>query len=208
MQNILLQNCFFINLKHRTDRLEHVLLELKKIGIVSPTRVNATTHEMGIVGCCLSHIRCIELAIARDLPHVLIVEDDVTFTNPHALLAKLRDFQAKVKNWDVCLLGANNYKPFKVVSSSIIRVGNAQTTTAYIVRRHYYHTLLGNFKDGLRRLLVGKNLTVHSLDIWWKRLQRQHRWFMLVPASVTQWATYSDIEKKQTDYTALMLKAI
>ena len=43
-----------------------------------------------------------------------------------------------------------------------------------------------------------------ALDIYWKRLQQNGNWYMIIPATVTQYASYSDIEEKEVDYNFLM----
>ena len=46
---------------------------------------------------------------------------------------------------------------------------------------------------------------MYALDIYWKRLQIQDYWFMIIPATVTQYESYSDIEEKVVNYDGLML---
>ena len=53
---------FYINLRERTEKNKNTIEELKRFGIHSPNRFEAIKHEIGIVGCVKSHIRCIELA--------------------------------------------------------------------------------------------------------------------------------------------------
>ena len=72
----ILQNTFYINLEHRTYRLEHVKNELKKIG-VEGERFNAIKTKSGAIGCTLSHIKCLEIAKERKYEEVFICEDDI-----------------------------------------------------------------------------------------------------------------------------------
>ena len=74
----LLKYTLFINLQERTDRLAHVQNELQKLGIEGE-RMNAIKLASGAIGCTMSHIKCIEFAKKRNLPHVFICEDDITF---------------------------------------------------------------------------------------------------------------------------------
>ena len=83
----LFKNTLFINLEHRTDRLQHALDEFKKLGINSE-RVNAVKMKNGAIGCTMSHIKCIELAKSRDWEQVFICEDDITFLEPELLKKK------------------------------------------------------------------------------------------------------------------------
>ena len=202
----LLQNTIFINLAHRTDRLAHVLKELKEIGIENPERFNAIQMAMGCVGCTMSHIKCLELAKAREWPYVFICEDDIKFTNPQLFLDKLAEFSAAGWNWDVLIIGGNNKPPFQQVSDFAVRVFDIQTTTGYIVGAHYYDTLIANFKEGVGNLIrEPERKKEFAVDIFWKTLQKTGNWFFLIPPSVVQYSDYSDIEGKVTNFEGHML---
>ena len=43
-----------------------------------------------------------------------------------------------------------------------------------------------------------------AIDIQWKQLQQRDRWYVLYPLTVIQREDYSDIEKRQVNYGALM----
>ena len=72
---------FYINLNKRIEKNKHTIKQLKQFGIKEPNRFEAITHEIGIVGCVKSHIKCIEIAKERGYPFVCIFEDDVVFRN-------------------------------------------------------------------------------------------------------------------------------
>ena len=81
----LLKNTFYINLEKRKDRNEHVLNEFKKIGI-NGKRFNAVVAKDGAVGCTLSHIRLLEIAMKEDYEQIFICEDDITFLDKEKLI--------------------------------------------------------------------------------------------------------------------------
>uniref|UniRef100_A0A6C0JJH9 Glycosyl transferase family 25 domain-containing protein n=1 Tax=viral metagenome TaxID=1070528 RepID=A0A6C0JJH9_9ZZZZ len=204
----LLKNTLYINLEHRTDRLEHVKLELAKVGIEGE-RVNAVKAKIGAIGCTLSHIRCLELAKQREYDQVFICEDDITFTDPKLLIKNLTKFHEEDGcMWDMIIIGGNNVPPYQRINSNCVRVFYCQTTTGYIVKKSYYDTLIKNFKESASMLM--KNPTEegkkkYALDIYWKKLQMQDFWYMITPPTVTQYENYSDIEERHTDYKHLML---
>lgn len=204
----LLQHTLFINLIHRTDRLEHVLEEFKKLNITGE-RFSAIKTASGNIGCTLSHIKCLELAKQREYPFVFICEDDIQFTNPQVFLENLEKFYNMYKSgfqWDVLIVGGNTCPPFQPINEFCMRVYNVQTTTGYIVQKHYYDKLIDNFKDGLQRLIrEPHNKKIYSIDIHWKHLQAQDNWFITIPLTVNQYYDYSDIEEKVVDYTQPML---
>jgi GR25 family glycosyltransferase involved in LPS biosynthesis len=201
----LLDHVLYINLESRTDRLAHVNGELNKLGIQGE-RMNAIKLSNGALGCSLSHIRCLEIAKARELPHIFICEDDITFLHPTLLLENVEKFEKSGIEWDVLIIGGNNAPPYDTVSDFCIRAKNTQTTTGYIVRNHYYDTLLANFKAGAFRLMKEPHNKKHyAVDMYWKSLQRTDRWYMIIPLTVVQYDDFSDIEERPVNYTDLML---
>jgi hypothetical protein len=109
-------------------------------------------------------------------------------------------------NWDVILVGGNNCPPYEILTDYCIRVKNNQTATGYIVKSHYYDILINNFRKGLSQLLKEpENKQQYALDIYWKQLQQTGFWIMMIPPSVIQYATYSDIENRNVNYERLML---
>jgi GR25 family glycosyltransferase involved in LPS biosynthesis len=199
-----MDNVVYINLKYRTDRKIHVERQFLNLGIHA-TRVEALRTLDGAIGCTISHIKCIELAKQNNWPTVCICEDDVLFTNPEVFKTQLDRFLKSDINWDVLLLGANIAPPFDT-HEFYLRVYNAQTTTAYIVKQSYYDTLLKNFKDGLELLKTRPyEKRYYAIDMYWKQLQQRDNWFILYPLTVVQMSTYSDIEERVVDYKKYML---
>ena len=204
----LLKNTFFINLEQRKDRLEHVTKELGKLGVTGE-RINAVKSKYGAIGCTLSHIRSIELAKQRGYEHVFICEDDIRFTNPELLLKQLKKFQDNDEIvWDMLIIGGNNIPPYQKINDYCVRVFYCQTTTGYIIKNTYYDTLLENFKESAQQLMkiqTDEGKRMYALDMYWKRLQMQDYWYMIIPLTVTQYESYSDIEECKKNYDHLML---
>jgi len=202
----LFKHTLFINLKHRADRLEHVLSEFQKMGITNAERFEAIRTTSGNIGCTMSHIKCLEIAKERDYPYVFICEDDITFTNPTLLLENIEKFNSLQLNWDVLVIGGNTGPAYQTISDYCIQIYNVQTTTGYIVQKHYYDTLLHNFKEGIQYLLrEPNNKKQFAIDIYWKSLQHRDKWYMIIPLTVIQYYDYSDIEETVVSYEKLML---
>jgi GR25 family glycosyltransferase involved in LPS biosynthesis len=202
----LLKHTLFINLEHRKDRLEHINTEFKKMEI-DAERVNAIKMNTGAVGCTMSHIKCLELAKQRDYEYVFICEDDITFRNPELFKRNLQRFYENHDiNWDLLIIGGNNVPPFQQVTEYCARVFYCQTTTGYVVKKHYYDTLLKNFRESANGLMrEPNNPSTYALDMYWKRLQLQDFWYMITPPTVTQYESYSDIENRNVNYENMML---
>lgn len=201
----LLKHTLFINLESRKDRLEHVQKEFEKLGIEGE-RINAKKMANGALGCTFSHILCLQTAKERNYEHVFICEDDITFLNPELFKENLEKFQKNCDFiWNMIVVGGNNVPPYQKLSDYHIRIFQCQTTTGYIVHKNYYDTLISNFKESATNLMKTNNKKQFALDIYWKRLQMQDYWFMIIPATVSQYESYSDIEEQVVNYDGLML---
>lgn len=195
----------YINLDSRIDRRTHFESQFRKMGL-QPQRFSAIRNVDGAIGCSMSHVACMELAIKNGWDHVLVCEDDATITNPGQLVYQVNQFLKRFGHaWDVLLLAGNNYQPFRQVSPECVRVANCQTATAYLVRRPYFETLLANFNEGLRNLIAEPSRQPnYAIDQYWKLLQRTDRWYLIVPITVIQRPDYSDIARQHVDYTDAM----
>lgn len=201
----LFENTHFINLEHRIDRLYHVKSELAKINVAG-TRFNAIKTTDGAIGCSMSHLKCLEMAKKNESPFVFICEDDIQFLNPALFLQQLDKFCETVQlDWDVLIVSGNICPPYQAIGDYCVRLVNCQTTTGYIVQQHYYDTMITNIKEGLQQLLKNPaNKREYAIDIYWKRLQANGRWYMITPPTVVQVEGFSDVEKRNTDYKHLM----
>lgn len=158
-------------------------------------RFNAIKHNHGGVGCTSSHIAVLEMAIQNKWKNYLVVEDDAVWSPSTEQSLKL--FSDLVKNpFDVLTLGIAHAK-----YTSEYKLISGQTTTAYIVQEHYYPVLLQNFKEGLYNFLTTGNYGAYALDQYWKHLQAKDNWYCVIPSLLIQRPSYSDIERKNTDYS-------
>lgn len=117
---------YVVNLKHRTDRWEHIsgVLDALNIDYVRweasyGKDVSTTPHEvrsiskLGAVGCRDSHIRIAKDAVSKGLKSYLVFEDDAVFTGE-----RHRDFFTacalwkcvQPPDWDLFYLGGNKLR--------------------------------------------------------------------------------------------------
>jgi GR25 family glycosyltransferase involved in LPS biosynthesis len=200
-----IKHAFYINLASRPDRKQHVESQLNTIGIKAE-RFNAIKLPNGALGCSMSHLKCLEIAKASSWPHVLIIEDDIKFLNPDVFKTQLNLFLSKHKGWDVVLIGGNNVPPYVKIDDTCVKVSMCQTTTGYLVNAHYFDTLINNFRTGIKKLIeFPQDHVKYAIDKYWFRLQNKDNWFLIIPLTVTQREDYSDIEKRPTNYTPVMI---
>lgn len=196
---------FYINLLSRPDRKQHVENQLKAVGI-NAQRFNAIKMSNGAVGCSMSHLKILEIAKSNNYDHVLIVEDDILFTDPNLFVNQINKFLLNCKKFDVVLIAGNNLPPYTKIDDTCVKVTQCQTTTGYLVQKHYYDILINNFKNGILNLMrEPENHRLYAIDKYWFNLQVKDNWYLIIPLTVTQREDYSDIEKRQINYTPSML---
>lgn len=180
--------------------------ELKKVPLKSVERFPAIRHERGYIGCSMSHVECMKLAIERDEAMVMICEDDLCFEDADVLNQSLKTFLESKTPWDVIVICGNVFRPVEPHSDVALRVRNCQTTSGYLVANHYYKTLLDNFETALKALLLRPHRKALRIDEFWKHLQKKDKWFALQPFNAYQRASYSDIEGRRTSFKHIFLK--
>ena len=200
-----MDNTLYINLTHRTDRKAHVEKQFSSLG-VQAMRIEAIECVQGAIGCAMSHVKSLEYAKEQGWPMVCICEDDIEFTNPSLFQSQLREFLKDHTAWDVLLLGTNMAPPFDK-EKGCFRVRNAQTTTGYIVKNHYYDTLIACFRKCIGCMIHDYNPKLYAIDIQWKYFQEKDLWYVLNPLTIIQRADYSDIEKRDVCYGNAMLNS-
>lgn len=199
-----ISNVFYINLEERLDRKKHVEEQLNQLGW-NYTRFNAIKNKSGRVGCSMSHLKLLLDAKKNNLPYIVIVEDDIQFTNIELFKKQINNFLNSKMNYDVYLLAGNLRAPVKQVKSDLLKIYKSFTTTGYIVKNHYYDKLINNIKDGINNLIRNPNNGYNAIDVYWMRLQQSGNWYISYPRTVTQLPDYSDIEKREVNYNHLML---
>lgn len=156
----------YINLESRKDRNKEIIDELNKYNLKGE-RVEAIKHDDGYIGCALSHIKCLDLAIKRNYDEVIILEDDFIFLKNTDRLNLNIDY-------DVFLLGGciTKFKKEKRFN----RVTDASRTEGYIIKKHYYKILKECFIESVKNLLI-KHEHKYKLDILWKELQIKDKFY-------------------------------
>jgi len=200
-----IQHAFYINLDSRPDRKQHVITQMTNIGI-NTQRFKAIKLQNGALGCSMSHLRLLETARNKNWPHILIVEDDILFTDPSLFIQQFNLFLSQHKDFDVALISGNNLPPYKAIDDTCVQVTKCQTTTGYLVQNHYFNKLIQNYKTGIEKLIKEpEKHKIYAIDKYWFNIQAIDTWYLIIPLTVTQREDYSDIEKKATNYSRAML---
>jgi hypothetical protein len=195
----------YINLAHRTDRKDHILLELQKWGVDSSKihRIDAVLKTPGALGCGLSHIKALTEAFSHpEWNTILILEDDFTFRSDSEMNNKIKQLCTSHMFFDVGLLSYNPefVKYTDTAIPSIKKILYSQTTSSYLIQRHYIPTLLQNMKAATYDMERFGKRHENCIDIHWTKLQPIGQWYGIFPAIGYQYDNYSDIEHRVTSY--------
>ncbi len=189
----MLERVFYINLDHRTDRRSEIESELETMGLLSISeRFPAIRHEtIGGVGCGRSHIEVLKLAKERGYSQILVLEDDFMLTVDRDVLEKNLTQIADL-NFDVCLLSYNLQNSGESGYTFLKKVVEAQTTSGYIVKCHYYDALIQVFSDAVIGFEQTNYHWIYAIDVAWKVLQARDTWYCFSPRLGKQRPSYSD----------------
>lgn len=197
----------YINLKHREDRKEHCLDEIRKIDkyLIKTYRIDAVyDEELGARGCISSHIKALEYFIENKYwNNVLILEDDFTFISDNKeTINQSISYLLNNGNYDVLLLSHSiyNYNAQNTSDNNIHKVLCSQTASGYIVSRNYVNTLISNFKTAYNNMVEFGYKPEWCCDQSWKQLMPSGNWYTYKDRIGKQYESYSDIEKKTVNY--------
>ena len=177
----------YINLEKRKDRKEHIENEFKDFENVERIEAVDTSDTSGYFGCVLSHIKALERAKEKDYDEVIICEDDFEWINKDKFIYP--DFE-----FDVCMVsGKINNK--EVIDCNYNRVLDGRHTDCYIIKKHFYDTLIDEFKNSHEKLKQ-KFALENYIDVHWVQLQKKSKFITPSLKIGRQMEGYSDIRKQ------------
>lgn len=175
--------CVFINLKRRTDRLQHIQGELHSANLPCE-RLEAHDSEVENIlpreGCRRSHIDAVTRIKQSGAPYGLVLEDDAAWTKSHDVIWNVLQHVADdIKRHPVILLHCFEKEPLSQSEKPWLwNLGFCHSTAAYIVRADYIDTLLYTW----RKPIPGGR----SVDWEWKPLQVSDHWAATRPFLIRQ----------------------
>ena len=181
---------FFINLKHKKDRLQHTIEQLNDYGL------NANAHRYGAhftplnghLGCAMSHLGVLQYAKANNLEKILVLEDDFIFTENvktvHNVFNEINNLS--INQWDVVMLAYTHGLTSQSNNLNFLKsLEYAMSSSAYMVNINYYDKLIELFsyciKNMSKHKTTQKNHEPFALDQQWLSLQKEDKWFTTNP---------------------------
>jgi GR25 family glycosyltransferase involved in LPS biosynthesis len=205
---------YIINLAHRKDRLTETFYQLEKLNfnqaLIEVIDAQYSPRN-GSIGCAASHAFALATFLFRtDADYCLIVEDDFQVAAGNSIDAamKIENMLLANADWDVVMLASNQSIPVKSTDlTGVFRVINAQTASAYFVRKKYAPELIRLFYQSANLISSSFfNLEIrwqkhfYALDMLWKNEQIHRTYFAFLPAISVQAESFSDIENKVVNY--------
>jgi hypothetical protein len=183
---------YCIHLPKRTDRLTHLQKLQAKYPAVSVRMVDAISHENGVIGCHLSHKKCIQMAKDKGLPYVIVIEDDCDFLLSNERLKKclhtMIEYHSTHPEVEI-INGCGNLSPF--VITSLQSFGGMQFLRSPGVLTTHFIFYTASVYD---RILEANPET--PIDV----ILNTHRMVYTHPYLATQIASYSNIQNADVTY--------
>jgi hypothetical protein len=204
-----IDNFYYINLAHRADRNREFLGEMQKLMIPTDKihRIEAICDPIfGIIGCVKSHIIALRTFIESGKEIGAFFEDDFFFEeNVKTINEQIAIVFDKNIYFDVLFLGGNIFRASGTDVPCLKRIVDAQCASSYVVTKSYAPILLANFQESCLFhedyiKTEGKISHDYCLDIYWKKLQAQHYWYIIFPKFGVQRESFSDILKINVNY--------
>jgi hypothetical protein len=153
-----------INLKERDDRLREASAEFRKVGLERVIFYRTTRQADRAKGCTDSHMECLKYAVDREVPYVLIFEDDVMFQEGFEVnLRNSIAFLEKNPDWKCFYLGGLIFRKTARPAPGIVK-GAILCTQAYVVKTALAKELLAR-RGFFANKLVSVDL-FYTMVIW------------------------------------------
>lgn len=207
MMNELLYNFFddiyCINLKNREDRWKSFLSEMARLNITDFKRFDAVNGKeldytnlsysrnllSGELGVLMSHINLIKEAKERNLDSILVMEDDVYFTDE---IYKINDYLNSIpKDWNFIYFGANHNQNIpEIINDKICRLKHSFGLQCVGIKNTMYDRILSDVVK-----------LEKQIDVYYAEYQSENKSYCFNPNIALQIVSYSDIQNKVVDYT-------
>lgn len=183
-------NIFVIHNIHNLQRKESIIQEMAFQGLRLNKDYVLFPAEMyrgkPCTGISRSHKKCIQIAKKRDLPYVIIIEDDIMFLHKEALIKFQKYRQDLPKGWDIYLGGMYDGTPVPINENVAVVKDKISGLHLYMVHQNFYDKFLEADEAA-------------NLD-WWLSIEAKANIYLAYPMLALQHEFYSDNAKKVLNY--------
>jgi GR25 family glycosyltransferase involved in LPS biosynthesis len=198
---------FCINLDRRKDRWEECLTEFNKHNLGGIERfvaidgndlpqVNSGFVTPSRLALVLTNVDILEKAIQENYQSILILEDDIEFTDEVSNISEY--FKFLPEDWDMLYFGGNHNQhmgiaPPKIINEKVCKLHYTFSTHCVAINKKAFTTILNRLKK-----------CDNALDVIYVDLQNTLNTYSFYPMIATQRVSFSDIENRLTDYKWLI----
>lgn len=191
-----------INLERRPNRFEKVKKTLESAGISFERYegIDGMTLDLtgikhndkllkGELGILETHIKIIQEAKRDNLDSILILEDDVVFTDKFISLEE--SLIHVPDNWDMIYFGGNHrngYTP-KTINDKVVKVNKTMGLHCIAIKNTMFDVILAMITQRKK-----------SIDVYYSELHELFNVFCFFPSIALQDIGYSDIQDKFVNY--------
>ena len=192
---------YCINLDRREDRWDETLVELNKWGlsdyisrysaIDGNTLNNDTTINNGELGILNTHINIISEAKENNYKNILILEDDIEFTEE---IKNLDEYMSLIpSDWDMIYFGGNHNKhmgkQINFLNDKIIKLNETYGIHCMSINNSIYDLILNLIKRKEK-----------PIDVYYADIQKSYNCYGFNPSIALQRESFSDIQNKNVNY--------
>jgi GR25 family glycosyltransferase involved in LPS biosynthesis len=177
---------YVIHLEERPERFEQIKKNYLEYHIIP---IHAIRHEIGRIGCFLSHQKCIRLAKEANMKYICVLEDDCVPIGTASHLLDIKDFLEN-NDWNLFIGGGTGVWDDHVIRKirynkyDLFEITKVKTTHMICYHESVYDFFL--------------SIDPYEVDIPIDKIWHNHfRAIIPVPFIATQSNGYSDIEKKE-----------
>lgn len=173
---------FYINLDHRTDKKEYMERQLEALGLPFE-RFPAVNQVHNGVGCTKSHLEIYKIAKARGYKAILILEDDFTFSvSKEEYETSLTQLFESAPEFDVCFVSNTTiYEDAEIPGCAFLkRALDVHGSEGYITQSHYFDRLIGIYESAAELLEQTGMHWLYTMDRAWVPFLKQDNWFRFI----------------------------
>lgn len=189
---------YCVNLDTRPDRLEKVQKEFTRVGFDDISRYSAINGKHvkhssnllnGEIGILQTHINIINNSIKENFKNVLIMEDDVCFTDE---INKIEEYLKMVpEDWDMIYFGANHIsgKALVKINDKIVRLNHSFGLQCVAIKNTLFNKIIEETPKFEKQI-----------DVYYAEWQNDINAYCFHPNIALQEIGFSDIQNKITNY--------
>jgi glycosyl transferase, family 25 len=206
------KDIYCINLDRRPDRWDESIKEFSKLNL-NVKRFSATDGKRlnlfdplysGEIAGAISHTLVISESIDKKLKNVLILEDDVEFSDNFENVWETVQLNIP-ENWDILVFGGNHVGGYSEHSENLIRIYGSYALQCYAINGEAMVIVRDYMSKWVNHVLTNKDKLDHSVaaDYFMSHLHLILNVYCVYPNITWQRESFSDLRQEVVNYEFL-----